>query len=51
MEQQQSSAADPNIASNEVDQSIETGGEDVDPCINLPVDLRKEVKQGWKTSS
>ena len=44
MEQQLSSVADPDITSNEVDQSIETGGEDADPCINLPVALRKEVR-------
>jgi hypothetical protein len=39
-----SSHVDPDITNHEVNQSLETRREDVDPSINLPLAMRKEVR-------
>jgi len=44
VEQQHSSAGDVEIGDDEVEQSIETGGEEVDLSIGLPIALRKEAR-------
>ncbi|WVZ55593.1 hypothetical protein U9M48_006233 [Paspalum notatum var. saurae] len=44
VEQQQSSTSDVKIDDNEVGWSIETGGEEVDSSISLPIALRKEAR-------
>jgi len=43
-QQQQSSASGVEVGDNEVRRSIETGGEEVDPSIGLPIALRKEPR-------
>jgi hypothetical protein len=42
--EQLSSHVDPDITNHEVNQSLETRREDVDPSINLPLAIRKEVR-------